>query len=698
MDGPPVQALTAGSPPEIQKAIDTWAVQRKVTAARQLAYLFDDNNSFAAAVGLQPNQTADLWQAFEGHSKAWAAFRYHETLASLAHEPRFSILPARPVHAYQPAAASTARKKAKTIKNSSAPSHDPPPAPGTGPEVHKKYTADPAVIEHLWDLMRALGPEGAHHSDLEAHQANLQSFKDVWLKRFEDIDASGMRARWGQWKAWCKWGGKRSPPVAPYPVLTGLLGEWLKKKSEGGPTAAPAALSSLCWVAKHTGLRMPDGSLLQPWKKVPLGHAPVQAVAYPLRVIAHFDVLSRASNVYVAHVAAGCRLRCGSGLRPEHIQRSLLVRCTDCMVVGVCRLGKPRVDGQRSGFPWVCPRTSLALGAVDDFPMALREPEKVFAEVEHTWLVWEWGPAKADLSQASCWLPKACSRLTEAERQLLQMPPLCLDAAEAAKFQCRSARRGLASAATRFGLKPPEVAALGNWRGVLPTESKTRQEAAAICGSMAVRYDQGRLLLSAKAGQMVSEGLRLAVRAAGHWNLEWDEIDTVAPPRSELKKAVTGFGKGLLAVLEESLPVVPNLCLPMPEAAGPASAGAKPSGHRGPVNCLKASPASPAESRDASPTTPGADGLGPADSGSESDDQHPLERWAGLRWIAVKKGFLHVILDESGHRCRAACGRYIKGTPCNGLATALADGTEWHPACLDHDPALQEAILEWNRG
>ena len=126
----------------------------------------------------------------------------------------------------------------------------------------------------------------------------------------------------------------------------------------------------------------------------------------------------------------------------------------------------------------------------------------------------------ADVTKASCWRPRRCRRLRAAERQLLQLHPLCMDADEAEKFECRSARRALASAAQRMGLTPPEVAALGNWRGALPTEGeKSKAMTTAICKSMAVRYDQGRLMDSAKAGQMVVEGIRLAVQTKGHWNL-----------------------------------------------------------------------------------------------------------------------------------------------------------------------------------
>ena len=56
LDGPPVSALWAGSPPGIQEATDAEALKHKVTAARQLAYLFDDNEAFATAVGLQPEK------------------------------------------------------------------------------------------------------------------------------------------------------------------------------------------------------------------------------------------------------------------------------------------------------------------------------------------------------------------------------------------------------------------------------------------------------------------------------------------------------------------------------------------------------------------------------------------------------------------------------------------------------------------
>ena len=534
MEGPPVSAFTAASPPAVHEAITTWATANKVTAARQLAYVFDDNEAFAAAVGLQPTDTADLWQAFVGHSQAWAQFRLEESLSSQIPWPSFVPRPDRPLAAFQPASAG----KIKPIKRPNAASEAKPPC-GSDQAVAtvKPWTADAKVINSLWALMIQLGPQGAFYADLEAHSACMASFRDLWSKRFDDMDAKGMRQRWGHWKAWLRWCRVSNPPQQPIPVLAGLFGAWLQNKALGGPTAAPSALLGVCWVAKHTGLPLPDSGLLQPWRKAPLSHTPTQAVAYPVRVLAHFDVLSRSANPYIAHVASACRLRCGSGLRPEHVQRSVLLRNTDSMALGVCRLGKPRVDGHRMGFPWICPRTSIALGTVDSFPDSLLAPSLEFTNiVQASWLVWEWGPRNTDITEASQWLPRACTRLAEAERQLLQLRPLCMTPAQAARFECRSARRSLASAAHRFGLKDKEIAALGHWRGALPSDNQSRAQAAsAICRSMAVRYDQGRLLASARAGQMVSEGLRLSVREAGHWNLEWDDIDKVAPTREALK-------------------------------------------------------------------------------------------------------------------------------------------------------------------
>ena len=301
MEGPPVSTFTAALPPNVPDAILKWTTDNKVTAARQLAYLFDDSEAFAAAVGLQASDTANLWPAFEGHAQAWATFRLHESLNSRVSWPVYVPLPRKPTQAFQPASAATVKPvkqpNAASVAKAACASGQPVPSP-------KQWTADSTVINHLWELMIRLGPLGAFHADLEAHSTCMASYRDLWCKRFGDMDAKGMRQRWGHWKAWNRWCRAPKPPQQPVPVLAGLFGSWLRDKAKGGPTAAPSALLGVCWVAKHSGLPMPEAGLLQPWRKAPLSHTPAQAVAYPIRVNAHFDQLSRSANVYIAHACS----------------------------------------------------------------------------------------------------------------------------------------------------------------------------------------------------------------------------------------------------------------------------------------------------------------------------------------------------------------------------------------------------------
>ena len=103
------------------------------------------------------------------------------------------------------------------------------------------------------------------------------------------------------------------------------------------------------------------------------------------------------------------------------------------------------------------------------------------------------------------------------------------------------------------------------------------------------------------------------------------------------------------------------------------------------------SPAAASPAPASAPATPGNE----EPDSEDSADLHPAERWSGLRWLSVSRGLKHVIWDESEARVRTACGRYLTGTPDTGLARALADRTEWHPACLDREPGLRAAVREW---
>ena len=692
----------SAAPADLRDAVVAWATKHKVTRASLVPYCFSTNDAFAQAVGLEPSATAELWRALGHHKDAWQDFQAREDDRMRAVQPppgvRSPSFPAKAPGPWQPrstpptagvkrpqAAASAAEAKASTKVCQPR-----PPA-----------TADQVVIDHLWNLLRALGPDGSFHNDLESCAAHLADYKTLWSARFETCSAEGMRSRWATWKTWDTWCQDQSAdPLAPD---AGLLAGWLMKAKSRGPTVAPQAYYAFLWVAKHIGLALPTSSLLDPLKRVSATHQITQVMAYPLRVLAHFDILSRSPNAFIAHAAAGCRLRCMSSLRPMHVQRSSIIRSTDRCVLGLCAMGKTPKDGARRPFLWVCSRQSLeAPPGKDDFPAPLLAPQRLFPDVQSSWLIWEWGPAKADISEATEWLPTPCKRLRKLEQGLLQMPPLSMDPGDANQFQARSARRAVATAAGRLRLSQAEICALGNWVDTLPTGESTQDASRALGTSMPVRYDQARLVASARAADKIALGLRLTAMSAGSFDLDWDGMDDHLPNISALDMAVSDAGKGLLTILEGEGPRVPLLGL-RPQV-GPSP----PKRARNALDTHFPSPPKPADAPGGA-KTPSASGSEDSDGDSSSDPEageqatpgdHPLYKFHDLRWCKAraKTGLLHICVDWEGALPRMACGITLRDVqPGEGLSTALATGATWHRSCLDRsDPALAEFLTEWD--
>ena len=691
----------ANAPEDLRNVVLEWAATNKVAKASSMQYLFDTNEEFAAALGVDPMATAYLWTCFVEHGEAWREYRWRSRPPPGTRQREDIAIPLTPF-SVRPAPWPTPKDPTRARKAV------PPAASSAPPRAPEPMTADPQVMDEMWLLLRHLGARGSFHDEVQASLAHLEDYKRAWLKAFSDDDAKNMRNRWHHWTLWSDYCAAKA--ADPCDVNPGLLAGWLLSKADTTKTGAGQAYWALLWIAKHTGLRLPTSKILDPMVKVAPGHVPRQVTAFPLRVLYHFDLLSRSPNVYVAHAASNARLRCFTGLRPVHLQRSRILVKTAHMILGVCALDKNKKQGIRRPFLWVCSRTSLlADPGDDDFPRGIERPQDVFPMQDTQWLLWEWGPRGTDITTASEWLPRACRRMRQAELTLLQCPPLAMRPDQARKFWTRSARRALATAARRLKLGADELGALANWRAVLRTGSSADEVARSLASSMQVHYDEGRLLDSARAGQKVILGLRMVAASAGSVNLEWDDVDDHIPDGPTLDRATAGAGKGLLSAINDDRPLVPHIALappsPLPKArrrdeeTSPGTATVAPLVWQAASPCAPASPTGPGTpgapgSPDSTDSAPGSD-----KDTSDEGEEHPLVRWAALRWCKAqqKDGLLHVCVDEDGARPRMACGITLANAcPDTGLSTALATGCRWHQRCLEASGrALRETIRQW---
>ena len=223
-----------------------------------------------------------------------------------------------------------------------------------------------ASVVFLWNLFLALGEAGAMHKDFVAlSPASKVGFKDMVSAGFRECPLSMLRAACGVLRRWRAWATLAEDACAsPSAILVAL---WLRSLRSRGPTAAHGTLATLVWLEDHIGLRAHSRApLVRQQAAVGGGHVPDQAIHLRVRVWAFLEELASTPNPFVRAVALAWLLCTAGALRFAHLQRSTLLRMTDCGMFFRASRGKTRTQGVRKPFEWTVPRlglTGLDLGA-----------------------------------------------------------------------------------------------------------------------------------------------------------------------------------------------------------------------------------------------------------------------------------------------------------------------------------------------
>lgn len=257
----------------------------------------------------------------------------------------------------------------------------------------------------LWAWMWSCRLISAYAADYtDATEDDIPALKELWLRRFVNITLAALSAHIGAMKRWITWAAEhdfdwRQPAAAQ-------MGKFLQKVSRGGATAAHSVSAHLTWLCKHLGLELHlQNSLVAPWTQTLNKAEPRQQTPHDIKEAVHLEGLSSSSNPYIAHIAASELLNTKATLRFAHTQRSAIVGETATHIEGYCALGKSKIDGARTGFPWWCSKLMIKHdGPSNAMLQALRAPMQVFPEQsgsEFPWLIYNVKPDRVPLDQCT---------------------------------------------------------------------------------------------------------------------------------------------------------------------------------------------------------------------------------------------------------------------------------------------------------
>ena len=398
------------------------------------------------------------------------ALSYHKRLVRALVQDRQSSYRAPPtMHAEPPVLASSIPSRVKRLVATGLPG---PPAttvalaavdPYTQEEAKKKTKLDTLFQIALEDVL-SLEQLGVTWETLE-DAVILQGTKDVVLANASRLGLGRLSALIAAYRRWKRYAIEAGVEVnKPLPIQVALF---LKKVSQGGPTAASSQYQAMLWWQKSMGAELPmEHWLVTPWRLHNAGHQGAQATELPpweflnlLRWTATLQGTHQLLASFMIMVAVAC-------VRYEHVQRSQFIRKHDGWLEFFCRQGKSRKQGTRPGYAWSVPDIqwkgySLCAVLADYFRNeALSDLFLIPAlelQSEDLWEVTRSTPLILNK-------PMSRGRFLELFRGSLMQ--INVDPQSAARAQYNRLRRFLPTAGNVVQLQPMEMQAVGNWTDI----------------------------------------------------------------------------------------------------------------------------------------------------------------------------------------------------------------------------------------
>ena len=204
---------------------------------------------------------------------------------------------------------------------------------------------------------------------------------------------------------------------------------------------------------------------------------------------------------------------------------------------------------------------------------------------------------------------------------------------------------------------------MGNWK----TRSDASSAANRIATSMAVRYDDTRMQLAARAKVTVLSAVRSALEAARTLEVPWSRLPMLLPDLETVRKQAAAAGMGLGR---------------SEHCDADSHASSKPF------------PLLPAVQADAPPCQleTGAASSGDISDGERVDELAVLlAEFQNLHWCCLeldKKNKIHEVLEITPEKVVAVCKRKLRRN-CYadiGLVSALRQPLEWCSGCRHYQP------------
>ena len=321
-----------------------------------------------------------------------------------------------------------------------------------------------------------------------------------------------------------------------------------------------------------------------------------------------------------------------------------------------------------NGFLWILLRIGITGSDVGKLVMDRIEIARFRAKASKPFCCPDFGPDRADMSDATCFLdrPMPYHKYSAQCRKLLQFPPLSLRPETSAQRSTYSQRRFLPTVAGQFSFTTKEEASIGNWKLQGGTDNEPKRWR--IASSMPVRYDEHRLMITARVKVALAYGLRQATRAAGTSNISWDDLHKWLPTTDQARSEALNAGTGLGHRSDSSGAASSAPSITVVESKQPAVVVASGS--------VSATPKAPhSQERTSS-------------EGRESGEETLLSILSGTCaqvWWALpqhKGSLIHLVADHDSAEIVTLCKRRLKSgtTTEQGLHTAAVRPNGWRPA------------------
>jgi hypothetical protein len=247
-----------------------------------------------------------------------------------------------------------------------------------------------------------------------------------------------------------------------------MLAEFIKSRAKQGSTAPKSCFNHAKFLVTHLQVHWDlDDPLLQSSRyierpdleaRIPRAKRRKRgpAVAFTIRMMFHFELLSESENEFVACLAALACLYTYTALRPSHGQRSTLM-FEEHMLRGQAFRGKTSRQNRRP-LDWCCPYMNVS-GKKWWLPL-----QKLHASLEIKFWLPAWSPG-GSIAKATKWRgqPARNCDVLAAWRLLMQMPPLSLSLQQAMVFTGYSARQFFPTVAKLSRMSRGERTTLGGW-------------------------------------------------------------------------------------------------------------------------------------------------------------------------------------------------------------------------------------------